>query len=210
MRWTKLDLTCICYKKIFKVTHRCFKSSSFICTDESTACIFFIFWSSKIRVSPTGVVIFLSSPRCHLSSNRCRHTMSHFLLIESRQARRLRYTFHQRFVQSPPLLSQNQSIESAPLLSATLSGPSDYILHCYKNDISTLTTLPTTQSHLYFASFLARVPRHRSSTHRRHSFSPPSHDHRLSAQRHPLWWTSRSFFASQIAYRRVNSRKNIF
>jgi hypothetical protein len=41
---------------------------------ESIALIFFIFWSSKIYVSPIGVVSSLSSPECHLSfSQRC-HT----------------------------------------------------------------------------------------------------------------------------------------
>jgi hypothetical protein len=37
-------------------------------------------------------------------------------------------------------------------------------LHFYKKIISTLVTLPITQSRLYFASSLVRAPRHRSST----------------------------------------------
>jgi hypothetical protein len=57
-------------------------------------------------------------------------------------------------------------------------------LHYYKKVISTLVTLPTTQSRLHFASTLARAPHHRSSTHRHRSFSPSSHMHHPSAQRH--------------------------
>jgi hypothetical protein len=58
-------------------------------------------------------------------------------------------------------------------------------LHCYRKIIPTLTTLPTTQTHLNFASSLARAPRHWSSTRRCRSLSPWSHAHYLSAQRHP-------------------------
>jgi hypothetical protein len=46
--------------------------SSFV-PAESTTWIFFIFRSSKIRVSPTGVVSSLSPPLSRLSSGRCRH-----------------------------------------------------------------------------------------------------------------------------------------
>jgi hypothetical protein len=38
-------------------------------------------------------------------------------------------------------------------------------IHYYKNIISTLVTLPTTQPRLHFTSSLARAPHHRSSTH---------------------------------------------
>jgi hypothetical protein len=53
-------------------------------------------------------------------------------------------------------------------------------LHCYNKAILTLATLPTTQPHLYFTSFLARAPHHQSSTHRYHSLSLPSHTHHPS------------------------------
>jgi hypothetical protein len=45
--------------------------------------------------------------------------------------------------------------------------PLTLTLHCCKNVISTLVTLPTTQPHLHFASLLARAPRHQNSTRRR-------------------------------------------
>jgi hypothetical protein len=35
--------------------------------------IFFIFWSTKIRGGPTGVISSLSPPWCFLSSGRCRY-----------------------------------------------------------------------------------------------------------------------------------------
>jgi hypothetical protein len=54
-------------------------------------------------------------------------------------------------------------------------------IHCYKKIISILVTLPTTQPHLHFASFLARAPRHRSFTRRHRSLSPLSHVYRSSA-----------------------------
>jgi hypothetical protein len=54
-------------------------------------------------------------------------------------------------------------------------GRSTLILHCYKNVISTLVTLPTTQSRLPFASSIARSQRHRSSIRRYRFLSPPSH-----------------------------------
>jgi hypothetical protein len=44
-----------------------------------------------------------------------------------------------------------------------------FILHCYKNVISTLTTLSNTQLCRYFDSSLARAACHQSSTCRRHS-----------------------------------------
>jgi hypothetical protein len=83
-------------------------------------------------------------------------------------------------------------------------------LHYYKKVISTLVTLPTTQPHLHFASSLTGPPPHQSSTYRRCSLSPTPHTHRPSTQRYPQWQTSRPSFTSQIAYRHVNSRKNIF
>jgi hypothetical protein len=49
-------------------------------------------------------------------------------------------------------------------------------LHCYKKIISTLVTLPTTQSHLHFVSSLARAPRHRSSTRYHTPIIPPHND----------------------------------
>jgi hypothetical protein len=56
-----------------KITHRYFKSSLSICTSRIDHVDFFIFWPSKIYVSPTGVVSSLSLPRCRLSSGRRCH-----------------------------------------------------------------------------------------------------------------------------------------
>jgi hypothetical protein len=83
-------------------------------------------------------------------------------------------------------------------------------LYCYKKVISTLVTLPTAQPHLYFTSFLARAPHHRSPTHCHRSLSLPSHNYYPSTQWHPRWRTSRSSFTFWTTYRYVNSRKKIF
>jgi hypothetical protein len=72
MRWTKLDLTCTCFKKI-ELTHHCFKSWPSICSSWIDCVFFFIFWPSKIRLNPTGIVSSLSPPRCRLSSAWYRH-----------------------------------------------------------------------------------------------------------------------------------------
>jgi hypothetical protein len=147
----------------------------------------------------------LSSPRCRLSSGRRHHAVSHFILMESRRARSLRFIFRQCFIPSPPLSCWNQSVESAPQPSASSPDSPTITLHCYKKVISILPTLPITQPHLHFASSLARASHHRSSTRRHRSLSLSSHAHHLSAQRHPRWWTSRPSFASWTAYQHVNS-----
>jgi hypothetical protein len=80
-------------------------------------------------------------------------------------------------------------------------------LHCYKKDISILVTLPTTQLRLHFASFLARAPRHRSSTRCHCSLSPSSHAYCPSTRQHPRWRASRPSFTFWITYRHMNSHK---
>jgi hypothetical protein len=55
-----------------------------------------------------------------------------------------------------------------------------FTINCYKKVISILTTLPTTQPHLYFTSSLSRAPHHQSSTHRRRSLSSSTHAHHPS------------------------------
>jgi hypothetical protein len=160
--------------------------------------IYFIFQTSKIRVSPTDIVSSIFPPRCCFSSDRCHHADAscHLLLMEPRRVRCLRFIFWQCFVQSISLSSRNWSIEFALSPLAILPRPPTHILHCYKNIISTLVTLSTTQSRLYFTSSLARAPHHRSSIHRHHSLSLLSHVHHSFTQRHPRWWTSWSYFTS--------------
>jgi hypothetical protein len=143
MRWTKLDLICICFF-LKKIIYHCFKSSPSICKPESTVRIFFIFWPNKIRVCPTGVVssLFPSSVLPFLWPTLLHHcVMSHFLPIEPRWAHCLCFIFQQRFIPLPPLSSWNRSIESAPPPQATLPNRLTFSLHCYKKIISTLATL---------------------------------------------------------------------
>jgi hypothetical protein len=70
-------------------------------------------------------------------------------------------------------------------------------LHCYKKIISTLITLVTTQSHLYFTSSLAKAPYHLSFTHCRRSLSSTSYAHHPSAQWHLWWWINRPLSLSE-------------
>jgi hypothetical protein len=63
-----------------KLTHHCFKSSTFICSNWIDSMNFPHFWSSKIRVIPTIIVSSLFPPRCRLSSGwRC-HATHHVTL----------------------------------------------------------------------------------------------------------------------------------
>jgi hypothetical protein len=55
-------------------------------------------------------------------------------------------------------------------------------LHCYKNVISILATVPTTQPRLHFGSSLARAPCHRSYIYRCRSLSSSSHTNYPSVQ----------------------------
>jgi hypothetical protein len=143
-------------------------------------CIFFIFWSSKICINLTGIVSTLFPPRCCLSSGRHCHAVvpchacfpfSQDELIASASS-------------SSNTLSGRIPSRATPPPQATLPRPLTPTLQCYKKIISNLTTLHTTQLHLHFASSLPRAPRHRSSTSRSCSLSPPPHTYYPSAQRH--------------------------
>jgi hypothetical protein len=83
-------------------------------------------------------------------------------------------------------------------------------LHCNKNVISNLATLPTTQPRIHFTFSLARAARHWRSTCCRRFLSPLSHAHHPYTQQHSRWWTSGPSFDSRTYYRHVNSRQNIF
>jgi hypothetical protein len=175
--------------------------------------IFFIFRSSKIRISPTDFVSSLSPPWCHLSSDWCRYSTA---------------SCHASFIWSQDeLVTSTSSSSNASFRRLTSQAkievlnphlchrpPSLYHLtptfHCYKKVTSTLTTLYITQPRLHFSSSQARAPHHQSSTRRCRSLLPPSHAHRPSAQRHPRWQTSRPSFASRTTYRHLNSCKKIF
>jgi hypothetical protein len=149
--------------------------------------IFFIFRFSKIHVSLTSVVSSLSLLRYCLSSSRCRHaTVSCCAYFRWSQNELAISTSSSNNASSQYLISRAK-IEALNLHHRRWSSFPDHptpTLHRYKNVISTLITFHTTQPHLYFASSLTKVPRHRSSTHRRHSLSPPSQVHRPSIQQH--------------------------
>jgi hypothetical protein len=147
--------------------------------------IFFIFRSSKIRVNPTDIVSSLPPPRCHLSFGQHLHVLAPC---------HASFPVNQDELAASALSSGNASSCHFPSRTETEAlNPHDHTrppslerltltLHWYKKIISTLITHLTTQSHLYFASSLARAPHHRSSIHRHHSLSPLSHAHRPSTQ----------------------------
>jgi hypothetical protein len=162
---------------------------------------FSLFFGPKIHVSPTSVVSSLSPLWCRLSSSRCHHaaapchasfplSQDELAAFASSSENALSHCLPSRAETEALNLHQYCMLPSPDRWTPTL--------HCYKKIISILATLPTTQPRLYFASSLARTPRHRSSTHRRSSLSPLSYTHRPSAQRYPRWWTSRPSFTFRI------------
>jgi hypothetical protein len=150
--------------------------------------IFFIFWPRLIRGSSTSVFSSLFSPRRCLSSSRCHHAdapcHTSFSLSQNELTAS---TSSSGSALSHRLPSRAKTEALNPHHHHMLPSPDrpTPTLHCYKKIISTLATVPTTQSCLYFASSQARAPWHRSSTRRHRSLSSLSHAHRPSAQRHP-------------------------
>jgi hypothetical protein len=115
----------------------------------------FIFLSSKIHVSPTGIVSSLFPPQCHLSSGQHRHaaTSCHVSFPLSQD---VLATFASSSGNTLPccLPSRVKTEALNQHHCRRLSSPnhSTPTLNCYKKIISTLVTLPITQPRLYFAS----------------------------------------------------------
>jgi hypothetical protein len=147
--------------------------------------IFFIFWFSKIHVSPTGIVSSLSPPRYRLSSGQRRHVVvpyhAFFPLSQDELAASASSSSN---VLSCRLFSRAKTEALNPHHHRRLPSMdrSTLTLHYYKKIISILVTLPTTQQCLHFASSLARAQCHQSSTCHHHSLSPPSYVHYPSTQ----------------------------
>jgi hypothetical protein len=184
-----------------------------ICTSWIDHIDFLHFWPSKIHVSPTDVVSSLFPPRYRLSFSRRRHAAASchafFPLSQGKLATSVS-SFGNILSRCLPSRVETEALNlhhRCRLPSLDRSTPT---LHYYKNIISTLATLSTTQLHFYFASSLARALSHWSFTHRHCFLSLLSHAHHPFAQWHLQWWTSRLCFASRTAYQNVNSRKNIF
>jgi hypothetical protein len=149
--------------------------------------IFFIFWTSKIRVSLTDIVSSLSLPAA-TSPLADVTTSPHYITLSSHRAKTsLLHPLHLPTMLH--LIVSPSRAETEPLKlhyhhwPPSSDNPTPTI-HCYKKIILILVTLPTTQVRLHFASSLARAPRHWSFTRRHRSLSLPSHVHRPSAQRH--------------------------
>jgi hypothetical protein len=128
--------------------------------------MFFIFWSRKIRVSPTDFISSLSPPRCRLSSVWRHHaTAPCHTSSPLRQDELTVSASYSGNALSRCLPSQIEIEALNPHHRRRLPSPNRLtpILYCYKNIISTLITLPTTQSRHHFASSLARAQWHQSS-----------------------------------------------
>jgi hypothetical protein len=113
------------------------------------------FTSVQLTSSPPFPLVGAASP----SATLLRHVTFHFHGVKtiSLSPLQLSATLHSvaAWVEIEALNSHRRR-KPPSLDNLTLS------LHCYKKVISTLVSLPTTQLYLYFASFLARAPRHRS------------------------------------------------
>jgi hypothetical protein len=164
--------------------------------------IFFIFGPvrfalAQLTSSPPFLLSGVASPPIDIATPLCRVALrSHGAKTSSLLPLHLPATLR-------PVASSRVETEALNLHHRRRPPSSDRstpTLHSYKNVISTLVTLPTTQARLHFASSLARASHHWSSTRHRHSLLLSSHAHRLSAQRHPRWRTSRIFFTSLTAY----------
>jgi hypothetical protein len=215
MRWTKLNLTCICFLKKNKLSHRCFKSSPSICSSWiDHVDFFFIFFASKIRVSSTGSIAPLplsgdASPLTDVTMSPSHVTLpSHGVKMSSLPLIHLRATLCP--ISSPLKPKPKHWICTAAASHSPRTAQLPPSITINKNVLSTLATLPTTQSHLRFACSLARAWRHRSSTRHHHSFSPSSHAHHHFAQWHQWWQNSQPSFTFWTTYLLVNSRKKIF
>jgi hypothetical protein len=202
----------IFFKKI-EVTHHCFKNSLSIWSNWIDRVYFLHFFPSKIRVSPIGVVYSLSPPRCHLSSGRRRHTIApchSFFPLNQYELTASASSFGNALSCHLPSRAETEALNLHHHNKPPSSDRLTPALHWYKKIISTLVTLPITQSRLHFISSLARAPRYRSSACHLRFLSPLSHAYHPSTQWHPHWRTSRLSFASRTAYQYVNSHKKIF
>jgi hypothetical protein len=137
---------------------------------------------------PNCVVSSISPPWCHFYSDRRRHATAPFHASFPWSQDELAASTSSSDNTSSHHLPSQAEIEALNSHHRRWPPSSDRltpILHFYKNVISTLTTLPTTQLRLCFVFSLTRAPGQRSSTRRRGSLSPSSHVHRPSTQRHP-------------------------
>jgi hypothetical protein len=129
---------------------------------------------------PTSVISSLPHPQCRFSSNRRRHAAAlcytFFSLSQDELATSASSSGNTSFHRIPSQAKIEVSNPHHRHRSPSPDRPT-LILHCYKNIISTLVTLLTTQPHVHFASSLAKATCHQCSTRRCHSLSPPSHIH---------------------------------
>jgi hypothetical protein len=146
------------------------------------------FGASRIHVGPTDVAFSISPPRCRLYSDRHRHTavLYHTSFLWSLdELAASASSFSNVLSCHVPSRAETEALNLQHHYRLPSPDRPTPTLNCYKKVTPTLCTLPTSQPHLHFASFLTRAPRHQSFTHRRRSLSSSSYIHRPSIQRHP-------------------------
>jgi hypothetical protein len=122
---------------------------------------FIHFWSIKIRDSPTGIVSSLSPPSCHLHSDRCHHAamLCHASFPLSKDELAANASSYSNDLSCRiPSQSKTETLNSHHRHRLPFPDHPTPTIHLYKNIISTLTTLSTTQLRLHFASSLSRTP----------------------------------------------------
>jgi hypothetical protein len=138
---------------------------------------FFIFWPNKIHISRTGVVSSLSPPWCHISSDQYHHDAApcnaSFLWSQDKLTTSA-LSFGNASSRHLPSRAKTEAMNPHHHRRPPSPDRPTPTLHCYKKGHLNLDHSPTTQPHLYFVSFLARAPHHRSSTRYRHCLSPMS------------------------------------
>jgi hypothetical protein len=133
------------FKKNYLITvlnlHRSFVPA------ESTTWIFFIFWPSKIHVSPTDIVSSISPPWCHIFFGRRRHTTAlchvYFLLSQDELASFASSSDNVLYCRLPSRAeTKSLNLHHRHMLSSPYRPTPT--LHCYKKIITILATLPIT------------------------------------------------------------------
>jgi hypothetical protein len=168
--WTKLDLTYICFKKINLSLLWIFIIHLYQLNRPRRFSSFFSqvkFASTQLMSSPPFFLSGAASPPADNVTPPRRVTVSsHWAKMSS-----LPPLHH-------PIVSPLEPKLKHWICTTAVGYPPQTVwlfLHCYKNIISTMATLRTTQPCLHFASSLVRAPRHQSSTHHHCSLSPMSH-----------------------------------
>jgi hypothetical protein len=164
MRWTKLDTFAYVFLNQLIVVSNLQRPFVIV---ESTAWVFFIFQSSKIRVNPTGVTSFLSPFWCCLSSDRHCHTATPYCASFPWSQDELATFASSSINASSRCLASQVETKALNTHHHHRSPSSDRLtltLYCYKRSSRSWSLSPPLNRVSIFAFFLDWAPCHRSST----------------------------------------------